>query len=273
MKNRIVLFLLYLVIYINTQNTVTIDISRASELPASEYYEIEVDDGKWAITITLLKNAIYEIQGSKITQNEIDLVVTKSCTLIFNDYTAPNSFSPLVIKENCEVSLITRGTLDLNDDEENTYNGVIQLGKGAKLTINNEGGEIKFRCDKVACIYAEENTSIVINNANIEMEMNTEEDPSAGIYSKGNPITFNNVNFYFSSSSDKNFAIKTDSSITINKGTITINSPDGKGITCGTLELGEAGGNNSDLTFNNNNYEGLRANTLKINSGKIILIE
>ena len=273
MKIRIVLFLLYLVIYINTQDTVTIDISRASELPASEYYEIEVDDGKWAITITLSKNAIYEIQGSKSTRNEIDLVVTKSCTLIFNDYTAPNSFSPLVINENCEVSLITRGTLDLNDDEDNTYNGVIQLGRGAKLTINSEGGEIKFRCDKVACIYAEEDTSIEINNANIIMEMNTEEDPSAGIYSKGLPITFNNVNFYFSSSSDKNFAIKTDSSIIINKGTITINSPDGKGITCGTLELGEAGGNNSDLTFNNNNYEGLRANTLKINSGKIILIE
>ena len=97
--------MLYLIIYADiqdTQDTFTLDIPYGSQLPGNEYYEVIDTDSRGAIIIELLKDANYEITNSK---KGIGLIVTKSCTIIFNTYWTNNEYTPLIINENWKVSL------------------------------------------------------------------------------------------------------------------------------------------------------------------------
>ena len=102
----------------------TIDIDVGPSLISSEGdYTI---DGK---TITLTKpNAEYELRGT----GDYNFIVSKSCTINLNKLQLTSEENvPILINENCEVSLVLKETNILADTTNNQKEGVIYLNAGA----------------------------------------------------------------------------------------------------------------------------------------------
>lgn len=200
-----------------------------------------------SVTLTT-EGGEYELTGI----GAYNFIVSKSCTINLNNLSlgAPTT-AAILIKENCDVSLVLKGTNNLADTTNNENAGVIYLNEGAKLTISGDG-ILNIEPNKKMAINGTVSTSLIVNGGAINIK-NTKSINVGGIYLREG-ITFKNGEYNFDikiTTSDEEkpcHAIDSEGSIYFEIGNYNIISGEGKGIqTEKNLFVGVEGGKDDDL--------------------------
>lgn len=241
------------------EGEINIDISTTSE---GEDFEVKEN------VITLNGEKTYILTG---TSTDKSIVISSSCSLTLNglSLSEEGGLTPIVINENCKVSLILSGESNLQDSSQNTRDGVIYLNTGAELTITGSGS-LNIIPNKYMAINGTVSTFLTMESGNIQITSSS--SVVGGIYLRKG-ITINGGTFSYNVGSGIHHAIDTEGSITITKGNFNIISGNGKGLQAeNNLFIGEEGNSDSDLTIIiKTSDEGIEAKGIEIYSGTIII--
>ena len=275
--SKIILFL-FVIIYIKGTD-INIDLTDAS-LASGTGFTIEDK------TLTITQDGTYSISGYS---ENIDSIIVSSpkATLNFNDVqiTSNRAKPPLTISRNSEVilNLYTRNILI--GSNQNEKNGVLYMESNSKLTLKCDfssdiGNALVLTPFKGMGIYGEESTNLIIES-NLQINPDSQGENIGGIYI-GNDIIINEGDILDNIllTQEINPSIKAGGSIIIKKGLFSFHS-----IQAGnSIILGEKGesspfdeeseeeyGEESFGIELHSKFEGIKANTIEIYSGKIEL--
>ena len=275
--SKIILFL-FVIIYIKGTD-INIDLTYES-LASGTGFTIEDK------TLTITQDGTYSISGYS---ENIDSIIVSSpkATLNFNDVqiTSNRAKPPLTISRNSEVilNLYTRNILI--GSNQNEKNGVLYMESNSKLTLkcdsSDTGNALVLTPFKGMGIYGEESTNLIIES-NLQINPDSQGENIGAIYI-GNDIIINEGDILDNIllTQEINPSIKAGGSIIIKKGLFSFHS-----IQAGnSIILGEKGesspfdeeseeeeyGEESFGIELYSKFEGIKANTIEIYSGKIEL--
>ena len=251
--------ILFLVLILSIKSDETIDFS---SLSSGTGYSISGN------TITISSDGTYTLKG---TNTDKTILVSSASTLVLDSLTLTSSgeLTPLIIDSSKSVSMVLSGTSTLTDSSSNENEGVIYLKSGASLTISGDG-TLNINPNKNMGINGTDSTSLTVNGGTIAISSSSSD--VGGIYLR-KEIIFNDGTYTYNAASGTKHAIDSEGNITIKKGTLTLNSGNGKGIQSEKyLYLGQASSDNSDLTINiDTQNEGIEAERITLYSGKITI--
>lgn len=259
MKNINIFLVLLFILSINAENIIQINLN-LTQKSTSDY---SVDEN----TIKLIKKGgKYQLKGISADKN---IIISASSKVYLNSLTlnsTSTNLTPIIINENCSVTLVLSGKSYLEDSFDNENEGVIFMKKGASLTITGPG-ILNIYPNKYMAINGSDLTYLTINNGTLNI---TSESPSSGGIYVRKGIKFNGGNFIYDSQSGMHHAFYSEGSIIIKKGYLNIRSGGKSILARENLYIGQKNVDDSLLSIKiETTNKGIQAKSIEIYSGII----